>query len=101
MSTKRYWLGQGVSSGVQLGCAHRPDFESDPRGLKRCCSPLLMYRVIFELPPLPDSNYDDEDDGHYSIQIPKIPYGSNSAGQEKWPFNVLFFLKVEPPCDQT
>ena len=28
-------------------------------------------------------------------------YGSVSAGQEKWPFNVLFFFKVEPPCDQT
>ena len=28
-------------------------------------------------------------------------YGSVSAGREKWPFNVLFFLKVEPPCDQT
>ena len=28
-------------------------------------------------------------------------YGSVSAGREKWPFNVLFFLKVEPPYDQT
>ena len=28
-------------------------------------------------------------------------YGSISAGREKWPFNVIFFLKVEPPCDQT
>ena len=28
-------------------------------------------------------------------------YGSVSAGREKWPFNVLFFLKVEPLCDQT
>ena len=28
-------------------------------------------------------------------------YGSVSAGREKWPFNVLFFLKVESPCDQT
>ena len=28
-------------------------------------------------------------------------YGSVSAGREKWPFNVIFFLKVEPPCDQT
>ena len=28
-------------------------------------------------------------------------YGSVSAGREKRPFNVLFFLKVEPPCDQT
>ena len=28
-------------------------------------------------------------------------YGSVSAGREKWPFNVLFFFKVEPPCDQT
>ena len=28
-------------------------------------------------------------------------YGSVSAGREKWPLNVLFFLKVEPPCDQT
>ena len=27
-------------------------------------------------------------------------YGSVSAAREKWPFNVLFFLKVEPPCDQ-
>ena len=31
----------------------------------------------------------------------KSAYGSVSAGREKWPFNVLFFLKVEPPCDQT
>ena len=30
-----------------------------------------------------------------------LVYGSVSAGREKWPFNVLFFLKVEPPCDQT
>ena len=30
-----------------------------------------------------------------------LTYGSVSAGREKWPFNVLFFLKVEPPCDQT
>ena len=29
------------------------------------------------------------------------PYGSVSAGREKWPFNVLFFFKVEPPCGQT
>jgi len=28
-------------------------------------------------------------------------YGSVSAGREKWQFNVLFLLKVEPPCDQT
>ena len=28
-------------------------------------------------------------------------YGSVSAGREKWPFNVLFFLKVEPLCDHT
>ena len=28
-------------------------------------------------------------------------YGSVSAGREKWPFNVLFFFKVEPPGDQT
>ena len=28
-------------------------------------------------------------------------YGSVSAGREKWPFNVLFFFKVEPLCDQT
>ena len=28
-------------------------------------------------------------------------YGQVSAGREKWPFNVLFFLKVGPPCDQT
>ena len=28
-------------------------------------------------------------------------YGSVSAGREKWLFNFLFFLKVEPPCDQT
>ena len=29
-------------------------------------------------------------------------YGSVSAGREKWLFNVLFFfLKAEPPCDQT
>ena len=31
----------------------------------------------------------------------EFSYGSVSAGGEKWPFNVLFFLKVEPPCDQT
>ena len=31
----------------------------------------------------------------------KYTYGSVSAGREKRPFNVLFFLKVEPPCDQT
>ena len=31
----------------------------------------------------------------------RTSYGSVSAGREKWPFNVLFFLKVEPPCDQT
>ena len=31
----------------------------------------------------------------------KYTYGSVSAGREKWLFNVLFFLKVEPPCDQT
>ena len=31
----------------------------------------------------------------------KSPCGSVSAGREKWPFNVLFFLKVEPPCHQT
>ena len=28
-------------------------------------------------------------------------YGSVYAGREKWPFNVISFLKVEPPCDQT
>ena len=28
-------------------------------------------------------------------------YGSVSAGREKWPFNVILFLKVEPPCDKT
>ena len=28
-------------------------------------------------------------------------YGSVSAGREKWPFNVLFFFEVEPPCEQT
>ena len=33
--------------------------------------------------------------------IEQCTYGSVSAGREKWPFNVLFFLKVEPPCDQT
>ena len=26
-------------------------------------------------------------------------YGSVSAGREKWPFNVIYFFKVEPPCD--
>ena len=31
----------------------------------------------------------------------EFTYGSVCAGWEKWPFNVLFFLKVEPPCDQT
>ena len=31
---------------------------------------------------------------------PCKPYGSVSAGREKWPFNDIFF-KVEPPCDQT
>ena len=34
-------------------------------------------------------------------KIIMVTYGSISAGREKWPFNVLFFLKVEPPCDQT
>ena len=29
------------------------------------------------------------------------PYGSVSAGQEFWPFRVIFFQKVEPSCDQT
>ena len=37
--------------------------------------------------------------GGAKIALP--PYGSVSAGQEKWPFNVIFFLKVEPPSDQT
>ena len=31
----------------------------------------------------------------------KLTYGSVCAGREKWPFNVIFFLKIEPPCDQT
>ena len=35
----------------------------------------------------------------YSENI--VAYGSVSAGREKWPFNVIFFLEVEPPCDQT
>ena len=34
-------------------------------------------------------------------EILYLTYGSVSAGREKWPFNVLFFFKVEPPCDQT
>ena len=37
----------------------------------------------------------------FSLGVPVQSYGSVSAGREKWPFNVLFFLKVEPPCDQT
>ena len=42
----------------------------------------------------------------FSFSVPPVllyhtPYGSVSAGREKRPFNVLFFLKVEPPCDQT
>ena len=37
----------------------------------------------------------------YEDQSQRNPYGSVSAGREKWPFNVLFFLKVEPQCDQT
>ena len=37
----------------------------------------------------------------YHLKQITITYGSVSAGREKWPFNVLFFLKVEPPCDQT
>ena len=36
-----------------------------------------------------------------SVKVRLVTYGSVSAGREKWPFNVLFFLKVEPPCDQT
>ncbi len=40
-------------------------------------------------------------DGSKGVELVP-PYGSVSAGREKWPFNVLFFfLKVEPPCDQT
>ena len=40
--------------------------------------------------------------GRTQIQIQiHMGLGSVSAGREKWPFNVLFFLKVEPPCDQT
>ena len=42
------------------------------------------------------SMYDTQYFGVY-----ETTYGSVSAGREKWPFNVLFFLKVEPPCDQT
>ena len=39
---------------------------------------------------------------HTIIQsMMQYSYGSVSAGREKWPFNVIFFLKVEPPCDQT
>ena len=34
-------------------------------------------------------------------ELPKNAYGSVSAGREKWPFNVLFFFKVEAPCEQT
>ena len=36
-----------------------------------------------------------------TARVKKITFGSVSAGREKRPFNVLFFLKVEPPCDQT
>ena len=39
--------------------------------------------------------------GRYHNSTIETSYGSVSAGREKWPFNVLFFLKVEPPCDQT
>ena len=40
-------------------------------------------------------------DGMDKFHLWMNTYGSVSAGREKWPFNVLFFLKVEPPCDQT
>ena len=45
-------------------------------------------------------NADDENDVMMMMMF-DYSYGSVSAGREKWPFNVLFFLKVEPPCDQT
>ena len=35
------------------------------------------------------------------LHLQKTPYGSVCAGREKWLFNVIFFLKVEPSCDQT
>ena len=37
----------------------------------------------------------------WGLEFVRRAYGSLSAGREKWPFNVIFFLKVEPPCDQT
>ena len=36
----------------------------------------------------------------YIQQIIRGIYGSVSAGREKWPFRVTFFLKVEPLCGQ-
>ena len=37
----------------------------------------------------------------WGLEFVRRAYGSLSAGREKWPSNVLFFLKVEPSCDQT
>ena len=70
---------------------------------------------IFKLCPLEDGlahiSHDDSlpsaNSDHVDLQtFPTwenfyTTYGSVSAGREKRPFNVLFFLKVEPPCDQT
>ena len=35
--------------------------------------------------------------GPMKVLLVLLSYGSVSAGRENWPFNVLFFLKVEPP----
>ena len=37
----------------------------------------------------------------YETTLSWLTYGSVSAGRGKCLFNVLFFLKVKPPCDQT
>ena len=43
--------------------------------------------------------------GHFGLhrifRAFKPSYGSVSAGREKCPFNIIFFLKVERSCDQT
>ena len=47
----------------------------------------------------------ENDDDHGDLQGSEVlyayAYGSVSAGRGKWLFHVLFFLKVEAPCDQT
>ena len=41
------------------------------------------------------------DFAHFPRLGENYPYGSVSAGREKWLFRVTFFLKVEPSCGKT